>query len=276
MAWQSEAPYKNRRLGQVFLRTGAASRVVAKLGLKAEETVLEIGGGDGRVSALIAPHVRRLLVVEIDGRFAALLQQRFGGFANVEVIEGDILAEETQAAIRAAAPEGKLVVYGSLPYYIASPILRWIAGLHERIDRAHLLVQREVAERAAAKPRSHEYGFLSVLLQRRAEVKAGILVGRQSFTPVPKVDSQLLTLLPKPGLDAAVEHRFERLASALFRQRRKKMRNSLRAFTGNKGNANLEAACADAGFSLDDRPERLSPEQLYELFTLVEASVERE
>ena len=271
VADRSATPWKNKRLGQVFLRSGAASRVVARLGLSAEETVIEIGGGDGRVSALIAPLVRRLLVVEIDERFAGLLRQRFAGFANVEVIEGDILAEETQAALRAAQAEGRPVVYGSLPYYIASPILRWVAGLHERISRAHLLVQREVAERAAARPGSREYGFLSVLLQRRAEVKAGIHVGRQSFHPVPKVDSQLLTLVPKPGLDVAEEERFEHLASALFRQRRKKLRNGLRAFAGHR-NSNLEEACAAAGLSLDDRPERLSPDQLYELFKLVEAA----
>ncbi|HUX06007.1 MAG TPA: 16S rRNA (adenine(1518)-N(6)/adenine(1519)-N(6))-dimethyltransferase RsmA [Acidobacteriota bacterium] len=264
-------PRRLKRLGQVFLTSGAAiSRIVGSLGLQGGEVVLEIGGGDGRLSERIAPLARRLLVVELDERFVELLRRKFESAENVTVISGDILDESTIEAVRALEPQARMVVYGSLPYYITSPILRWVAGRHGDFSRAHLLVQREVAQRAAASAGGKDYGLLTVMLQRRAEVELGPVIKRGAFRPVPKVDSQLLKLTPRAGVDAAVEERFERFAAALFAKRRKKLRNSVKSYLGGGFPGGLEGACAKAGISLDARPEALSPDLLFSLFRVVE------
>jgi len=266
-----ETPPQRKRLGQVFLRNPrAVSAVVASLQLGSDDVVLEIGGGDGALSAAIAPLAGRLIVVELDERFANLLRRRFAGAGNVVVIQGDILDEATFAQARASEPQRRLVVYGSLPYYIASPILRWTVGRGGDLERASFLIQREVALRAVAPHGSRRYGFLSVLLQRRAGLSLGPVVGRRAFRPVPKVDSQVLHLLPRPIADPAREKRFEEFASALFQRRRKQLGTSLRAMLGAELPQRLAESAARAGFSLRDRPERLSPDQLEALFKAFE------
>jgi len=270
-SFPASEPRKLKRLGQVFLRDHrAAARIISSLKLQPDDSVLEIGGGDGRLSALIAPRVRRLVVVELDPRFVDVLERRFAGAGNVRIVSGDILAPDVMAAVREAEPDARMIVYGSLPYYITSPILRWIAGRPGDFSRSHLLVQREVAQRAAAPAGSREYGFLSVMLQRRAKVSLGPIIARGSFSPVPKVDSQLLTLVPRSGIDLHLEDRMELMVSVLFEQRRKKLRNTLRSFLGRKLTPAFEERCADEGLPLDKRPEDLSPDDLYRLFLLVE------
>ncbi len=269
----SGEPRRLKRLGQVFLWSGAAiSRIVDSLAPAGDEVVLEIGGGDGCLSERIAPLVRRLLVVEIDERFVELLRRKFEGVDNVTVIGGDILEEATLAAVRDAEPEGRMVVYGSLPYYATSPILRRVAARADDFSRAQLLVQREVARRAAASPGNKKYGLLTVMLQRRADVGLGPVIKRGAFRPVPKVDSQVLLLRPHAGVDCAVEERFERFAAALFEKRRKKLRNSVKSYLGGSLPVGLESLCLEAGISLDARPEELSPDSLFSLYLSVEKS----
>jgi 16S rRNA (adenine1518-N6/adenine1519-N6)-dimethyltransferase len=263
-------PRRRKRLGQVFLESESAIvRIVESLELQVGEAVLEIGGGDGRLSERIAPQARKLIIVELDRRFAELLRGKFADREGVKVVEGDILAEETMAEVRALEPKGKLVVYGSLPYYITSPILRWIAERPGDFSRAVVLVQREVARRATAHSGSREYGFLSFVLQRRAYLKAGRVIRSGAFRPVPKVDSQLLTLVPKADLDSNEERRLERFVAPLFEQRRKKLRNSLAAYIGGVPGQELAEECFEAGISLDLRPEMLSPDQFHLLHKLV-------
>ena len=266
-----ETPPQRKRLGQVFLRSPrAVSTVAASLRLAPDDVVLEIGGGDGALSAAIAPLAGRLIVVELDERFAELLRRRFAGASNVVVVQGDILDDATFARVRAAEPKRSFVVYGSLPYYIASPILRWTVSRGGDLERASFLVQREVAQRAVAPHGSRRYGFLSVLLQRRAELSLGPVVGRRAFRPVPKVDSQVLHLRPRAAPDTDREKRFEQFASALFQRRRKQIGTSLRAILGVEPPPRLAESAARAGFSLRDRPERLSPGQLDALFKAFE------
>ena len=105
---------------------------------------------------------------------------------------------------------------------------------------------------------------------RRAKVSLGPIIARGSFSPVPKVDSQLLTLVPRSEIDLPLEDRMELMVSALFEQRRKKLRNTLRSFLGRKLTRAFEERCADEGLPLDNRPEDLSPDDLYRLFLLVE------
>lgn len=254
---------RKKSLGQVFLNAGAPiRRVVEDAAFASGDRVLEIGGGDGRVSAEIAPLVAELSVVEIDSRFLEVLRDRFQAIPNVRVIGGDILAAGTEAAIRDGRSDCRFVVYGSIPYYITSPILRWLLERSAWISRAALLMQREVAERVVAGPGGKEYGFLSVIMQLGAAVKLGPVVGRRDFSPVPRVDSRMLHVdLEAPGIEP-LEAGELRILSALFQHRRKQIGTSLRPFLGAESLARVAEEMKSVGLALSDRPEQHSPRGL--------------
>lgn len=267
---------QRKKLGQVFLRSrGTISKIVDDVGFQPEDAVLEIGGGDGRVSAMIAPLVNKLFVVEFDKRFFDTLYDRFDGVENVFPIHGDILAPEIFAAVLDNVTGGKLVIYGSIPYNITTPILRWLLDIAAHVSRAAFLVQKEVARRVVAAPGSKTYGFTSVIMQLSAELKLGQVVGRREFQPVPKVDSQLLHIRPFtqgsriPGPD------FIKMISIMFNQRRKQIGNSLRSYLHGKLDEKTKAELDHNGFSLKSRPEEYSPERLLELYRIVSERQDR-
>ena len=264
-------PKRNKRLGQVFLQSRRAMHtIVSFLRLTGEEVMLEVGAGDGRLSRLIAPRVRKLYANELDERLLDELTKNLERHDNSAVIPGDILSREVLASALEDLPGCRLSVYGSIPYYITSPILRWAVENFEAIETATFLVQREVAARAAAKPGSRQYGFLSVILQRRAGVELGPQIRRGAFRPVPKVDSQLLRLRPRRSLDPAKESEIEKLAAGLFRFRRKQIKNSLYEFLGAPPTEELALALRAHGIAVQDRPERISPADFETIFDVVE------
>ncbi len=147
---------------------------------------------------------------------------------------------ERSAAAGGAESKGtaKLAVVGNLPYHLTSPILFSLLDQAPRIARAVFLLQREVAERLAAAPGTHEWGILSVLLQREAEVSIERIVPRGAFLPPPKVESAVLVALFRPPADEVRdEGRFRRLVKAGFAQRRKTLANALRGRTHRRAGA---------------------------------------
>jgi 16S rRNA (adenine1518-N6/adenine1519-N6)-dimethyltransferase len=121
-------------------------------------------------------------------------------------------------------------VVGNLPYHLTSPILFSLLDQVERVSRAVFLVQREVAERLAAAPGTKDWGILSVLLQREADVSIERIVPRGAFLPPPKVESAVICALFRPPADAVADpDRFRRLVKGGFGQRRKTLANALRA-----------------------------------------------
>jgi 16S rRNA (adenine1518-N6/adenine1519-N6)-dimethyltransferase len=265
---------QKRSLGQVFLRIGAPiSRILKFLRLSAGESVLEIGGGDGRVSRILAERDRRLIIVEIDERYVQLLNDRFSGHSKVSVIQGDILAPETLEKITSEAAADRLVVYGSIPYYITTPIVRWILAQPALIDRAVLLMQKEVARRLVADHGSKQYGFISVICSLSARIETGPVIGRRSFTPVPKVDSQLLSITPLEEPDLPKSGEFINMLSTLFQHRRKQIGTTLKSLYGEQFSTAVRTSAVDSGFDLTKRPEQLTPENFVELYDFLRSLV---
>src|SRR5262245_31449178 len=246
---------RRRALGQHFLRdAGTAGAIVAVLAPDAPDVVVEIGPGDGALTAELARRGARVTALEVDRVLIARLRDRFPG---VEVLEAD--AREWDYASLRAAPGGRVLVVGNLPYSVGTKILISLVRAHGAIDEMALMLQREVAERVAAPPGSKVYASLSILCQLHWDVRLALRVPPGAFRPPPRVDSAVLHLraLPAPRVALADERRFEAVVRAAFAQRRKTLANALSGGLGIPTEGAREAAEA-AGIDPRRRAETLS------------------
>ena len=253
-----------KRLGQHFL---SDKRVLAQIAdaadIRMAETVVEIGPGRGALTDLFAERATRLVAVELDRALAARLRERYADRPHVTIVESDVLAVDL-ASLAADTPSWCLI--GNVPYYITTPIL-FHALRRPRPRCAVFLVQREVAERAAAAPGDDGYGALSVNLQVLAVPSLHGIVKPGAFNPPPKVDSAILRVEPLavPLVTPDEEDGFSRFVVAAFGQRRKQLRRVLRGVRGLDAEA-AEAVCARIGVAPEARPETLAPTTFVALY----------
>lgn len=222
---------KRRRLGQHLLRDERVlDRIVDTLP-DSPAPLLEIGPGDGALTARLAQLNRPLAAVELDPAMAWRARRRLAETphaADAIVIEGDALdvePDEALAAVGAAAPYG---LVGNLPYAITAPILRrYLAEASPRPDWLLAMVQHEVARRIVAP--AGKLSLLGVSVQFYAEAEYLFAVERESFAPPPEVRSAVVRIvrLPEPAVDAPSEARFFEVVRAGFRHPRKQLHNAL-------------------------------------------------
>lgn len=268
------------KLGQNFLADrGAAERIVDALGDLAQATVLEIGPGRGALTGPLADRARRLIAIELDRVLAAQLRMSFARHPNVEIIEGDILAMDLEALFRPApgalattvrTPDHEVMAVGNLPYYITSDILLRLFSFEHMFRRVVLMVQREVAERIAAKPGTREYGLLSATAQLHARVEKLFTLPPGAFTPAPKVHSTVLRLTMAPQFVRlkAPREEFITFLKRAFAQKRKTLLNNLRP---HYNEAAIRAGLAKAGLRADVRAEALPLEKSAAVFRRLQA-----
>jgi 16S rRNA (adenine1518-N6/adenine1519-N6)-dimethyltransferase len=264
------------KLGQNFLvDTEAIQRIAASIGDLTGRTVVEIGPGRGAITATLAARAAHVLAIELDHDLALHLRVQFAS-DRVTVVEQDVLdfdfekARADFAAASAAAGE-RLLVIGNLPYGITSPILLKLAASHAALDRAVLMVQREVADRVVAQPGSRDYGLLSVTVQMHGPAQRLFTLPPSAFSPPPEVHSTVFRWRFAPrfaelGVEEATFLRFVRLC---FAQKRKTLANNLRAAAIPP--AAVAESLAEAGLSPLDRAEALSMESFAALWRCLEA-----
>jgi 16S rRNA (adenine1518-N6/adenine1519-N6)-dimethyltransferase len=247
----------HRALGQNFLRDPNISRnIIAAIAPEREDTLLEIGPGEGALTHELAARAGRLVIVDVDDRVIHRMREMLSGTA-VEILHEDILNVDLAAL---AARVGNLRVVGNIPYNITTPILFHLLDHRSVIRDAVLMMQREVARRLSAVPGSKDYGILSVASQFSADVAMLFDVSPNVFYPRPNVTSTLvrLTMRATPRAAVADEAFFRSMVRAVFGKRRKTLRNSLRYFLGEPPPAGLEEF-------LEQRPEELAVEDLARL-----------
>ena len=247
-------PRPKKRFGQHFLTDRHyLARIVAAIAPRPDDPMVEIGPGTGLLSEELARVVRHLHVVEIDRELAAALRSRFPA-DKVTVHEADALEFDFSTL-----PPGLRVV-GNLPYNVSTPILFRIASIAERIADCTFMLQKEVVDRMVARPATADYGRLSVMLQYRFKMHGMLRVPPGAFTPPPKVDSAVVRMQPLGATRrrARDEDLFARVVAAAFSQRRKTLRNALRALAG-------EGAFAAAGIDPVRRGETLSVDEFISL-----------
>ena len=227
-----------QRLGQHFLIRGSIlERIARSACLETEPLVIEIGPGRGALTAHLLARAERVVAIEIDPYLASYLERKFTAKGSLEVVQGD--ATEIDL-IR----WGPAVIAGNLPYYAAGAILERVVRLGGGLKRAVFLVQKEAAERAAAAPRSRDYGYFSVALQFFADVELLFDVPPAAFHPPPKVDSAVVRLTPRDRraeLGITDPSAFLDFVSLCFRHKRKTLRNNLADVYGSQVDAWPEA-----------------------------------
>ncbi len=280
-------PQLKPKLGQHFLVSESyALQIVDALGDVSQNTVLEIGPGRGILTSLLAKHTRRLIAVELDRVLAAQLRLRFAMFPNVEVIEADILSIDFDSlfgpkpGLSRPGIEFKPTpanVIGNLPYYITSDILLRLFDYSKYFETIVVLVQREVADRIAAKPGSRDYGLLSATAQLYARVEKLFTLPPGAFAPPPKVHSTVLRLTmagrhQQLGLETdGFKQGFIDFLKLSFGQKRKTLWNNLKS---NYAEPELRAALAKARVKPAARAETLTLEESAALFRALRRSQE--
>ena len=245
-----------KELGQNFLLDlNLTARIARVAGSLEETTVIEVGPGPGGLTrALLAEGARQVIAIERDPRALPALQEIEAAYpGRLIVISGDALEIDYRTLAN-----GPTRIIANLPYNIATPLLTgWLSAdpWPPYYESLTLMFQREVAERICARPGDDAYGRLAVLAGWRTNARIAFNVGRQAFTPPPNVTSAVVHLVPKP-IDESVRVRdLEAVTKAAFGQRRKMVRQSLKA-TGVPVEKLLEAA----GLKGDERAEELPVE----------------
>lgn len=218
----------SKGLGQNFLLD---ERVLDKIADAAdiEDGVLEVGPGFGVLTKRLCETGKKVVSVEIDRRLIPVLDFTLAEFDNVKIIEKDILKTDVAQLIATEFGGGKISVAANLPYYITTPIITKLIEEKLPLKNIVVMVQREVAERIAAKPGKKDYGAISVLCQYYTNPRLVTIVPAGSFYPAPKVDSAVLCMevCEKPNVEVRDEALFFKVVKAAFAQRRKTLLNCL-------------------------------------------------
>ncbi|MFN0102206.1 MAG: 16S rRNA (adenine(1518)-N(6)/adenine(1519)-N(6))-dimethyltransferase RsmA [Bryobacteraceae bacterium] len=209
-----------RRLGQHFLASRPIlERIAASVCATSPETIVEIGAGRGALTEFLLQSGAHVHAIELDPEMVAQLAHRFPAHPGLTVHHADVLSTDL-------AQWGPASLAGNLPYFITSPILDRIRRARTTIRTSTLLIQKEVADRVIAKPKSRDYGFLTVVTQSWADTEHIVHVPPEAFRPPPKVDSSVVLLTGKPDIPTDLDA-FLKFASHAFRQKRKNLRNNL-------------------------------------------------
>jgi 16S rRNA (adenine1518-N6/adenine1519-N6)-dimethyltransferase len=261
-----------QKMGQHFLGdAGWRKRILGALNPKPNETWVEIGPGHGEMTRQLTGDGRRVIAIEADTALATALnsaiREHSEDWPDVEIVTNDILKSNIGEIVGADTAGTKSIrVYGSLPYYITSPILHHLFQWADRIASIDIVIQLEVAERIAADPGSRDYGYLSTICQFYAHPKIAFRIPPGAFRPPPKVQSALVHMA-LPGEDAALgipePQKFFEFLQACFAQKRKTLRNNLLA---GSTDGRIHEALEKAGVRSDARAEQLSLAQFATIF----------
>jgi 16S rRNA (adenine1518-N6/adenine1519-N6)-dimethyltransferase len=239
--------------GQNFLISDRAFRAIVDATVRGDDDwIVEIGAGLGTLTARLAERVPegKVIALERDPDMIAVLRAELAGVDNVDIEATDALRYDLRMAARWRGDA--IAVCGNLPYHIAAPLLFRVLEAREVVRCAVVMLQKEMADRIVAPPGGKAYGALGVMIRTYADVTTVAKVSAGSFVPPPKVDSTVVKLVPLAGglprVPIANERHYSSVVHAAFGQRRKTLRNALRAvFEERAVDAALVATGIDGG-----------------------------
>ena len=246
-----------KSLGQHFLIDGnVRDKIVGLLRAEPGDVIVEIGPGTGAMTGMLHSRFRNFVALEIDQRAVQLLREQM---PDLDVRHCDVVGYDWEGL--ASEMQRKLHVIGNLPYYVTSQVIFGLLEAPGSISEAVMMMQREVAERLVASPRTKAYGILSVMVQLYSEPELAFRVSRNVFRPRPDVESAVVRLAfdGRPtAFDGLKPDWIRKVVKAAFNQRRKTLRNSLRKLASECRRDIPEPWGSQ-------RAEELSPEEFVEL-----------
>ena len=253
----------SRKLGQSFLvDTSVSQWIASQLEVGPDDCVIEVGPGFGALTEHLVGKCRRLILVEADGRLAKFLNEKYGPLG-VEVVHADA----TEYDVRPLFLEGSVKFIGNLPYSVGNTILERFLDAPSPVNEAIIMVQKEVADRFVAEPRSKDYGVLTLMLQERWRIAKHRTVGPELFHPRPAVDSTIVRFVPRPPGELAPHSPeiYREVVKRGFSQRRKQLHNNLQLEKEKAGDV-----FGAMGLLPSARAEELSLEQWVDLSNLLD------
>ena len=248
-----------KSLGQNFLSDKNIIKSIVDIGnIKNNNVIIEIGPGTGNLTEFILKKKpKKFFVIEKDSNLVKLLYERFNNKLNI--INKDVLKFKLNIISKE-----KFIIYGNLPYNISTQILtKWIKDREkfESCKKLILMFQKEVANRIIAKTNSKNYGRLSIISNWRLDVKREFDISSNSFFPKPKVDSTLLSFIPKRKYyNINNPENLEKITKIFFNQRRKMIKNPLKQIFKNP-----DIVVEKLNLDVNLRPQNLSPLNYFEI-----------
>ena len=246
-----------KSFGQNFLVSDRAFRAIVDATVRTEEDwIVEIGAGLGTLTARLAQRVPdgKVIALEHDPDMVHVLRAELAGMDQVQVEHCDAMRYDLRMAAKWRGD--KIAVCGNLPYHIASQLIFRVIDAREHVTHAVMMIQKEMADRIVASPGTKDYGALGVMVRTYADVATVAKVGAGSFVPPPKIDSTVVKITPLATTRAPItdEKHYSNVVHAAFGQRRKTLRNALRAVFDE---AAVDAALAATGIDGQRRGETL-------------------
>ena len=263
-----------KSLGQNFLTDHRVARqIIDSVSPRAEDVIIEIGPGTGALTAMLVRRTGHVVAIEIDPSLVEELRRTVRA-RNLSIVNADVLKLDWEQTIEDArsrivdVASARVRVCANLPYYISTPIIERLLSPGRGLFDMTLMLQREVADRIVSEPGNRAYGYLSVMVQYYSLASKLFDVPPSAFTPSPKVWSAVIKLVvrERPAVEVADEAKFFALVRAAFAQRRKTIRNNLKAAAAAlEFRSPVESALEAASIDPRRRAETLSLVEFAEL-----------
>lgn len=253
-----------KKFGQNFLTDGnILSKITAAAELDKDTNVIEIGPGIGSLTQYLLEASAEVMAFEIDKTLIPILEETMAPYDNFQLVNGDILKIDLHEHIKNFKnPELPIKVVANLPYYITTPILMHLIESKIPFSSFVVMMQKEVADRIAAKPGTKAYGSLSIAVQYYLEAEVAFNVPRTVFVPAPNVDSAILRMRrrEKPAVEVKDEDWFFKLMKLSFVHRRKTLLNNLQSAFGKEQKEEILTLLEKAEIAPSVRAETLDLE----------------
>ena len=220
-----------KRFGQNFLNNdNIVKKIVDVVANKDDSLVIEVGPGGGVLTKELASNFSNVLCYEIDESLKNELNSRINQYNNVDVIYDDFLNRNIKSDIEKYKYKN-LFFISNVPYYITSPIIMKLIDSGIVFNKIVLMVQKEVGERYSSEPGNRSYGSISVILQYFYNINKEFIVGKNNFTPIPKVDSVVISLSPRNIYNKVKDvDKFIKVVHESFQYKRKTIKNNLKKY----------------------------------------------
>ena len=247
-----------KSLGQNFLiDNNIIDKIINSFFCEENDLIIEIGPGRGALTEKLKTKGAKLICFEVDTdlkEVLSLLEDQ-----NTKIIYGDFLKVDLNKELKDYNYE-HLYIIGNLPYYITTPILEHIINQNIKLDGLVIMVQKEVADRFMAKPKSKEYGYFTLFLQHYFKIEKVVTVGNKCFYPSPKVDSMVIKLTPR-NIEMRNFKEYNNFIKKAFMHKRKTLRNNL----GNELFGKIKDKLVELSYTESVRAEEITEDDYVEL-----------